>query len=287
MKYLSDFEQYISHSVSNALQEDLGGSPGIDLTAQLIPESQMAVGELISREKAIICGCQWVEETFNQLDTSLSLEWLVSEGEVVEANQKILIIKGAARSILTGERTAMNFLQTLSGTATTTRNYVEQLKGTQCKLLDTRKTIPGLRAAQKYAVTIGGGENHRVGLFDAYLIKENHIATAGGISKAVQLARKLNSNVKLEVEVENLDELKEAISAKADVIMLDNFTKQMMKEAVAIKQETKTQTKFESSGDITLENIKDYASTGIDYISVGALTKHLRAIDLSLRVKTV
>lgn len=277
-------KDYIKHSVQQALAEDLGGSPGHDLTAQLIPENTVATATLITREDAVLCGTAWVEETFYQLDPTLELSWEAREGEQVKANQCLLRIEGKARAILTGERTAMNFLQTLSGTATVTNQYVAQLKNTNCRLLDTRKTIPGLRQAQKYAVSVGGGENHRVGLFDAYLIKENHIATAGGIKPAIELARKLNPNVKLEVEVESLEELETALKAKPDVIMLDNFTVDNMKEAVKMRDKLNVTCQLEASGDVTLERLSQIGASGVDFISVGALTKHVRATDLSLRV---
>ena len=280
----SDLKKHIDASVKLALSEDLNGLDGIDITAELIPEGTQATAKLISREQAVICGILWVNRTFHHLDSTLDLEWHIKEGDCVQPDQCLLTISGNARSILTGERTAMNFLQTLSGTATTTAEYATQLKGTQCQLLDTRKTIPGLRLAQKYAVKIGGGENHRIGLFDAFLIKENHIATAGGIAEAVKKARSNHPDIKLEVEVETQEELTQALDAGADVVMLDNFDLEQMTQAVKLNASHTTPAKLEASGDVTLERLKAIASTGVDYISVGALTKHVRAVDLSLRV---
>lgn len=279
-----DFKAYIKASVKLALSEDLNGLDGVDITAELIPENTHASATLICREHAVICGIPWVTQTFQKLDKTLKLEWHIKEGEEVTPDQCLLTIFGNARSILTGERTAMNFLQTLSGTATITAEYAKQLKGTECQLLDTRKTIPGLRLAQKYAVKIGGGENHRIGLFDAFLIKENHIATAGGIAEAVQKARSNHPDIKLEVEVETQEELTQALDAGVDVVMLDNFNLEQMAQAVKLNASHSTPAKLEASGDVTLERLKAIASTGVDYISVGALTKHVRAVDLSLRV---
>lgn len=280
-----NLKSHIEATTNLALTEDLNGLDGIDITAELIPECTQATAKLISREQAVICGIPWVNRTFHNLDSTLELEWRIKEGEEVTPDQCLLTISGNARSILTGERTAMNFLQTLSGTATITAEYAKQLKGTECQLLDTRKTIPGLRLAQKYAVKVGGGENHRIGLFDAFLIKENHIATAGGIAEAVQKARSNHPNIKLEVEVETQEELTQALEAGADVIMLDNFDLEQMTQAVKLNASHATPAKLEASGDVTLERLKAIASTGVDYISVGALTKHVRAVDLSLRVK--
>ncbi len=287
----AEFKSYITQTVQLALMEDLGiSAPSLitdsrlDLTASLIDETTKATATLISREKAIICGQAWVNEVFSQLNKDLKVNWLVNEGEQVEPNQTLLELQGNARAILTGERTAMNFLQTLSGTATITAEYAKQLEGTQCKVLDTRKTIPGLRLAQKYAVTVGGGENHRVGLYDAFLIKENHIFTAGGIAKAIENARKISPATKCEVETENLDELNQALNAGADVIMLDNFSMEDMKTAVEIRNVHSHHALLEASGNVTLKTLSDIARTGVDFISVGALTKHVKAIDLSLRV---
>ncbi len=285
MTAITNLEQFIRQNVQIALEEDLGGAAGRDLTAELIPENTQAKARLISRESAVICGIPWVNAVFEALDPTLQLNWHVNEGDTVSANQLLLELTGNARAILTGERSAMNFLQTLSGTATITAAYTKQLAGTHCKLLDTRKTLPGLRAAQKYAVTVGGGKNHRIGLFDAFLIKENHIATAGGIAQAIQKARVLEPSVKLEVEVESLDELNQALEAGADVIMLDNFSLEDMKQAVEINIHHSNKAEIEASGNVSLEQLATIAATGVDYISVGALTKHVRAVDLSMRVE--
>ncbi|NVK86492.1 MAG: carboxylating nicotinate-nucleotide diphosphorylase [Gammaproteobacteria bacterium] len=273
----------IARNVRDALREDLGAI-GRDYTAELINAECIATATLISREAGVLCGQAWVNEVFQQLGGKVELTWHKAEGDVIAADDILLTMTGPARSILTGERTAMNLLQTLSGTATVTSQYAEQLHDSTCQLLDTRKTIPGLRLAQKYAVAVGGGHNHRIGLFDAFLIKENHIAAAGSIAQAVRNARQLNSDLKLEVEVETLAELEQAIAAKVDVIMLDNFSLTMMTEAVTLVRALDASIKLEASGDVTLETLATIATTGVDYISVGALTKHVRALDLSLRV---
>lgn len=278
-----EFQQYVTQTVQQALEEDLG-SENLDVTAELIPEGTQASGTLITRENAIICGTEWVDKVFQQLSPQLNIEWQCQTGDKVAAGDTLLTISGCARAILTGERTAMNFLQTLSGTSTTTAEYVAKLVGTNCRLLDTRKTLPGLRMAQKYAVHVGGGENHRIGLYDAFLIKENHIATTGSITNAVNQAKINRPDRKIEVEVENLDELNQALDVGVDVIMLDNFSLDLMRQAVAVNQQHQNKTLLEASGDITLDNINAVAKTGVDYISVGALTKHSNAIDLSLRV---
>lgn len=267
----------IQRNVSIALQEDVGSG---DITASLIPEKNTSSAQIFSREPAIVCGIDWVNEVYKQIDPKVEIDWLVNDGMNILANQKLCSLKGSARSLLTGERTALNFLQLLSGTATTTRMWVEVLSGTKTKLLDTRKTIPGLRVAQKYAVTCGGGKNHRMGLFDAFLIKENHIAASGSIAKAVELARKMHTDKMLEVEVENIEQLKEALQLNVDVIMLDNFNPSMMMEAVAL---TDKKVKLEVSGNLSLSNIQEIALLGVDFISVGAITKHVQAIDLSMR----
>jgi len=286
---LSDALQHdITTTITWALQEDLNGFPqsGQDITAELIPENENAIATVISRDECIICGVAWVNEVFKQLDAasglSTSITWFVNDGQHVKANTTLFELKGNARTLLTGERTALNFLQTLSGTATITSDYVKALAGTTTKLLDTRKTIPGLRSAQKYAVTCGGGVNHRIGLFDAFLIKENHIAACGGINKAVETAKQNHPDKTVEVEVENLDELTQALNAGADIIMLDNFTTQMIEQAVTLAN---GKAKLEVSGNMTLTTLNDYAKTGVDFISVGALTKHLHAVDLSMRFK--
>ena len=267
----------IEADVQRALAEDIGTG---DLTAQLVPDVG-AHAELFTREDAVLCGTAWVDELFRQLDTRVLVTWLKRDGERIAAGDVIARLDGPARTLLTGERGALNFLQTLSGTATLTARYVEALRGTRSKVLDTRKTIPGLRRAQKYAVTCGGGLNHRLGLFDAVLIKENHIAAAGSVTAALAQARAVPAtDFSIEIEVENLVQLREAISAGATRILLDNFDLERLADAV---RATAGRAALEASGGITLDNIRAIAETGVDFISVGSLTKHLRAIDLSLR----
>ncbi|WP_163832608.1 carboxylating nicotinate-nucleotide diphosphorylase [Spartinivicinus ruber] len=270
-------KQAVEYNVKQALTEDVGSG---DITAQLIPTTTQATAYVISRETAVICGQAWVNEVFKQVNPSLLIDWLVDEGQHVTANQKLFSITGCAQTILTAERTALNFLQTLSGTATLCHEYAKQVKHTQVKLLDTRKTIPGLRIAQKYAVTQGGCYNHRIGLYDAYLIKENHINACGSITNAVSQAKQLNPNKPVEVEVENFAELEEALAAGTDIIMLDNFSLEQLTQAVEF---VKGRAKLEASGSINKETLVEVASTGVDYISIGALTKDCRAIDLSMR----
>ena len=274
----------ITRAVADTLREDLGGEidAGRDVTAGLIPADSQGVATIITREHGIFCGQMWAEEVFRQLGGEVSIEWHVEDGDKVEPNQTLCTLRGPSRILLTGERNAMNFIQTLSGCATTVAEYAEQLEGTECRLLDTRKTIPGLRSALKYAVTCGGGYNHRIGVFDAYLIKENHIIACGGIEQAISTAKQLNPGKPVEVETESLEELQQAIDAGADIIMLDNFTTDMMREAVKINA---GRAALENSGNVTLETIREFAQTGVDYISVGALTKHLKAMDLSMRFK--
>ncbi len=274
----------IANFVTEALKEDLGGvlDASADITASLIPVDKQSTAILITREAGIFCGQAWTEEVFKQLGNQVSIDWHVSDGDTLVPNQKICTLTGPARALLTGERNAMNFIQTLSGCATITAKYVEQLAGTQCKLLDTRKTIPGLRNALKYAVTCGGGFNHRIGVFDAYLIKENHIIACGGIEQAISQAKALNPGKPVEIETESLEELQQAIDAGADIIMLDNFSTDMMKEAVKINAD---RADLETSGNVTLETISSFAATGVDYISVGALTKNIQALDLSMRLQ--
>ncbi|WP_419240159.1 carboxylating nicotinate-nucleotide diphosphorylase [Photobacterium leiognathi] len=274
----------ITRTVADTLREDLGGEidPNLDITVGLIPADSQGVATIITREHGVFCGKMWADEVFKQLGGEVTIEWHVEDGDVVEPNQTLCTLSGPSRILLTGERNAMNFIQTLSGCATLTAQYVKQLEGTNTRLLDTRKTIPGLRSALKYAVTCGGGFNHRIGVFDAYLIKENHIIACGGIKQAITTAKKLNPNKPVEVETESLDELKQAIEAGADIVMLDNFTLAMMREAVAFNA---GRVALENSGDITLSNIRECAGTGVDYISVGALTKHVKAMDLSMRFK--
>lgn len=277
------YQQHIPAQVTAALQEDLNGlSADLDITAQLIPSEQQATGKVITRQKAVVCGVEWVNETFSQIAKNTTIQWQVKDGDTVVANQTLFTFSGPAREILTAERTALNFLQMLSATATSTQHYVNEISAMQSttKILDTRKTIPGLRLAQKYAVTCGGGQNHRIGLFDAYLIKENHIFAAGSIEAAVTTAKKLNPEAKVEVEVESLDELQLAIDAGADIVMLDNFTVEMTAQAKKISGE---KVKLEASGNMDGEKFKAYAQLNIDYISIGGLTKHVDAIDLSMR----
>lgn len=282
------FQQDVSRAVRAALLEDLGDAltaldqpdASADITAQLIPADRMASARVITREAGVFCGQPWVDEVFVQLGGDVKVEWLVQDGEVLSPNQELFRLHGPARLLLTGERNALNFVQTLSGVATLTARYVAELEETDCRLLDTRKTIPGLRTAQKYAVTCGGGKNHRIGLYDAYLIKENHILACGGIAEAINEARHLNPGKPVEVEVESLAELEQALAANADIVMLDNFDVAMMREAVAINQ---GRAKLEVSGNVTLDTLAEFAATGVDFISVGALTKHVRALDLSMR----
>jgi nicotinate-nucleotide pyrophosphorylase (carboxylating) len=270
-------ENIISKMVKTALEEDIGSG---DITAQLISESTFAQARIITREPMILCGAAWVNEVFKQIDPQVEILWHYQDGQFIKANDVIFELKGSARSLLTGERTALNFLQMLSGTATTVHSYVEKIRHTSCKLLDTRKTIPGFRLAQKYAVTCGGGHNHRIGLYDAFLIKENHIAAAGSITDAIKKAREIGKAKPVEVEVENLAQLQEAIQSKADIVMLDNFDLAQMQQAVEHNQ---GRVKLEVSGNVTLSNIAKIAETGVNFISVGSLTKHIQAIDLSMR----
>jgi len=275
LDYFSDLTQ----TVAAALAEDVGDG---DLTAGLIDADKDASARVISRQAAVICGRPWVDEVLRQVDRSASIEWLVEEGEQVDANTLLFTLSGPARSLLTAERTMLNFLQVLSGTATRTRHYMALIADTKARLLDTRKTIPGLRLAQKYAVKTGGGENHRIGLFDAFLIKENHIQAAGSISAAISRAREIRAGVRIEVEVENQAELEEAIAAAPDWIMLDNFSPKDM--AMAVELCRGTGIKLEASGGIeNAEELKAIAATGVDYISLGTLTKHCEAVDLSMR----
>jgi nicotinate-nucleotide pyrophosphorylase (carboxylating) len=270
----------LSEQVSRALREDIG--PG-DLTASLIDPGTPARAHILCREAAILCGCAWFDETFHQLDARVRVTWHAAEGTAVAANTILCELEGPARALLTGERTALNFLQLLSGTATVTRAYVEAVAGTRCRILDTRKTLPGLRTAQKYAVRCGGGSNHRIGLFDQILIKENHIAAAGSISAAVRQARALHPGIKVDVETEDLAQLEEALASGADIIMLDEFRSEDLHRAVALMKAHAHPALLEVSGGVSLASVAAIAATGVDYISVGALTKHVRAIDLSMR----
>lgn len=271
--------------VDRALAEDIGSG---DLTAALIPAGRTGRATVITREAAIVCGVPYVNAAFAHLDPAVRIAWQVAEGAAVVADQPLFSVAGPARSLLTGERTALNFLQLLSATATAAHSYAVLIEGTGCRLLDTRKTIPGLRSAQKYAVRVGGGQNHRMGLFDGVLIKENHIMAAGSIAAAVASARSAGAGlaagrVPIEVECETLDELREALAAGADIAMLDEFPLPDMREAVAINRAALHPLKLEASGGVTTQTIRDIALTGVDYISVGSITKNVRAVDLSMR----
>jgi nicotinate-nucleotide pyrophosphorylase (carboxylating) len=270
----------LPEQVARALAEDVGTG---DLTAALIPADRLGRAAVITREPAIVCGIPYVNASFAAVDARVRIEWQIAEGDSAAADQLLFRLEGPARALLTGERTALNFLQLLCGTATAAHGYAALLEGTNCRLLDTRKTIPGLRSAQKYAVRVGGGYNHRIGLFDGILIKENHIMAAGSIAVAVAAARRGPAQVPVEVEVENLSELREAIAAGADIAMLDEFSLQAMREAVAVNSGSSKPLKLEASGGITAATIRDVAATGVDFISVGSITKHVRAVDLSMR----
>lgn len=274
---LEVLEARIEHDVRQALEEDLGSG---DVSALLIPQDRIWKARVISRESAILCGRNWFEAVFDHLDSQVNIRWNLHDGDQVTAGQELCTLKGPARALLSGERTALNFLQTLSGTATQASHYAARVKGMHTRVLDTRKTIPGLRQAQKYAVHCGGCHNHRIGLYDAFLIKENHIAAAGSIGDAIHNARQLAKGLLIEVEVENTDQLEQALSAGADRILLDNFTPARIHEAMDL---TAGRTELEASGGITLDNLHDYAATGVDYVSIGALTKDVHAIDLSMR----
>ncbi|HHL2558390.1 TPA: carboxylating nicotinate-nucleotide diphosphorylase [Yersinia enterocolitica] len=287
---LERIQRDIPSTVAQALSEDLGGEVNADrdLTAQLLPADNLAEATIITREAGVFCGQRWLNEVFIQLGAQVSVTWEVNDGDKLVADQVLCHLTGPARILLTGERTALNFLQTLSGVATEVSRYVAALAGLKTQLLDTRKTVPGLRTALKYAVLCGGGNNHRLGLSDAFLIKENHIIAAGSIKEAVAKAFWIHADVPVEIEVESLDELQQALEAGADIIMLDNFTIPMMREAVNMRDElakTQSSAQLEVSGNVTLETLRSYAETGIDFISVGALTKHITALDLSMRFK--
>jgi nicotinate-nucleotide pyrophosphorylase (carboxylating) len=272
----SDVE--IEHAVAISLREDIGDG---DITAELIAADANVSARVIARESAVICGVGWVEEVYRQLGDAVSISWALAEGDEVAADEVVATLQGPARALVTGERSALNWLQTLSGTATVVRQYTSRLNSLHTALLDTRKTIPGLRYAQKYAVKCGGGKNHRMGLYDAYLIKENHISSCGGIVKAVAKARLLHADKPVEVEVETMDELAQALEARSDIIMLDNFDLVGMIAAVELNN---GRAKLEVSGNVTLDGIDAIAKTGVDFISIGALTKHLRAVDFSMRI---
>ncbi|MGZ5526678.1 MAG: carboxylating nicotinate-nucleotide diphosphorylase [Methylomonas sp.] len=272
-------EQLRTVEIKPFLEEDIGSG---DITAAIIPESMTAEAEVVTREDMVLCGQAWFDAVFKILDADVKINWLATEGEVVGKNTLLCKLSGAARGLLTGERTALNVLQTLSATATVARQYADGVAGTGCKVLDTRKTIPGLRNAQKYAVACGGCYNHRIGLYDGILIKENHIIAAGSIGAAIRAARELSS-VPVEVEVESMQEFLEAVEAKPDRIMLDNFSLEDMAAVVKLN----VGIELEASGNIDLDNIRAVAETGVDYISIGALTKNVRAVDLSMRIKLV
>ena len=275
---LADLTGEIEANVRRALTEDIGSG---DITAQLIPATRLAHATVITREAAVIAGSAWVDAVFRRLDPRVAVHWQVRDGERVGPDQALFHLEGPARALLSGERSALNFLQTLSAVATRCRHYADLVQGTAVKLLDTRKTLPGLRLAQKYAVTCGGCHNHRIGLFDAFLIKENHIAACGGIVEAVQAAHKIAPGKPVEVEVESLQELRQALDAGADIIMLDELSLDDMRQAVAI---TQGRSKLEASGGINESTLRSIAETGVDYISIGALTKDVKAVDLSMRL---
>ena len=273
-------EQSIQLNIQQALQEDIGDG---DITALLTPEDEQATATIISREDMILAGQPWVNALIAAFDSSVQITWLKNDGDLVFANETIFKLAGSARSLLTVERPALNFVQTLSAVATKTAEYVKQIDGLNTKLLDTRKTLPGLRIAQKYAVAVGGGQNHRLGLFDAFLIKENHIMAAGGIAQAITKAHQIAPGKPVEVEVETWAELEQALEAQADIVMLDNFSQQQMIDAV---KHVAGRCKLEASGNITIANLREVASTGVDYISMGVLTKDVKAVDLSMRFNT-
>jgi nicotinate-nucleotide pyrophosphorylase (carboxylating) len=272
----------LASQVEAALREDIGSG---DVTAALVPAAQRVRGSVIARENAILAGRPWAEATFRHLDPHVQLNWHASDGEPIAANQVVFDIAGAARPVLTGERTALNFLQLLSATATATHRFVQAVDGTGCAILDTRKTLPGLRSAQKYAVRCGGGRNHRMGLYDGVLIKENHIAAAGSLTAAVRAARHHAAGLTVEVEVETLQEFNEALAAAPDIVMLDEFSLADLRAAVALNRARGKPVKLEASGSVSLETVRTIAETGVDFISIGGLTKHVRAVDLSMRLE--
>lgn len=270
-------DQSIHINIQQALQEDVGDA---DITALLTPEDEQATATIITRETMVLAGQPWVNALIQVYDPNVQITWLKNDGDLVQANEILFKLAGSARSLLTVERPALNFVQTLSAVATKTAEYVKQLEGLNTQLLDTRKTLPGLRIAQKYAVAVGGGKNHRLGLFDAFLIKENHIMAAGGIAQAIAKAHQIAPNKPVEVEVETWEELNQALEAKADIVMLDNFSQQQMIDAV---KHVAGRCKLEASGNITIENLREVATSGVDYISMGVLTKDVKAVDLSMR----
>jgi nicotinate-nucleotide pyrophosphorylase (carboxylating) len=277
-----DLPPDLATQVEAALTEDIGRG---DLTAALVPAAQRVRGRVITREAAVLAGRAWVDETYRRLDRAVALTWHVADAERIAADQVLFEIAGPARAVLSGERTALNFLQLLSGTATAARAYVDAVAGTGARILDTRKTLPGLRTAQKYAVRCGGADNHRLGLFDQILIKENHIVAAGSITAAIAAARAAHTGVRIEVEVETAQELAEALAAAPDIILLDDFSLSDMRAAVALRDAQSAAVKLEASGSVTLQSVRAVADTGVDYISVGAITKHVRSVDLSMRLE--
>jgi len=272
--------QVVARQVEAALSEDVGSG---DVTAILVPSRQQVRAHIVAREPAILCGTAWVTETFSQLDASIRLDWQAADGERIGADQVVLNIAGPARPTLPGERTALNFLQTLSATATSASRYVEAVAGTHCRILDTRKTLPGLRLAQKYATRCGGAQNHRIGLYDMVLIKENHIIAAGSIATAIESARRTSPGIPVEIEVESLMEFDQALAGGADIILLDELSLDDMRTAVERNQQRGSKAKLEASGSVTLATVREVALTGVDYISIGAITKHVQAVDLSMR----
>lgn len=267
--------------VDAALREDIGSG---DVTARLVPADQRVRGAILTREHAVLCGCAWADETFRRLDPRVQLGWRAGDGDRITAGEVICEIAGPARPVLTGERIALNFLQLLSGTATQARRFVDAVAGTGCRILDTRKTLPGLRTAQKYAVRCGGADNHRMGLYDRVLIKENHIVAAGTIGRAIAAARRDAPGIPVEVEVESLGELREALAARPDIAMLDEFSLEDLRSAVALNRGHAGGARLEASGGVSLETVRAVAATGVDYVSVGGLTKHVQAVDLSMRL---
>jgi nicotinate-nucleotide pyrophosphorylase (carboxylating) len=272
----------LADQVGAALREDIGSG---DVTAALVPAAQRVRGRVIAREAAVLCGSAWAEETFRQLDHRIKLTWHAKDGARLVADQALFDIEGPARPVLTGERTALNFLQLLSGTATAARAFADAIAGTSCRILDTRKTLPGLRTAQKYAVRCGGAHNHRMGLYDRVLIKENHIAAAGSITEAIHAARAASPGVTVEIEVETLGELAEALAADPDIVMLDEFTQADMRTAVVKRNKDAPSVRLEASGSVSIETVRAVAETGVDFISIGSITKHVHAVDLSMRLE--
>ena len=277
-----EFPPDLDAQVARALKEDIGSG---DVTAALVPADRMARASVITREAAVLCGRPWFDATFAEISRDVRIEWRVAEGAEIKSGELLCTLQGPARAMLTGERTALNFLQTLSATATAARRFVTAVAGTRCQILDTRKTVPGLRIAQKYATRVGGARNHRLGLYDAVLIKENHISAAGSIAAAI-IAARAKTQAMVEVEVENLDELSQTLTARPDQVLLDDFSLDDLRAAVALNRAQGSPVKLEASGGIDLDNVRDVALTGVDFISVGSITKHVRAVDLSMRFES-